>query len=127
MDTLELIASCMAEHERVEVVAQWSRGMIPASGAGGPGFKSRLSPATFFFPILPDPTQLVVFIDQRLLHSSLTSTVPEILFDLLPLHLPQSTAMTYSSILYSLSSSLNWHHLAYHLYHWVQAGRAVIG
>ena len=25
-------------------VAQWSSGMIPASGAGGPGFKSRLSP-----------------------------------------------------------------------------------
>ena len=24
--------------------AQWSSGMIPASGAGGPGFKSRLSP-----------------------------------------------------------------------------------
>ena len=28
-------------------VAQWSSGMIPASGAGGPGFKSRLSPNIF--------------------------------------------------------------------------------
>ena len=28
--------------------AQWSSGMIPASGAGGPGFKSRLSPFPFF-------------------------------------------------------------------------------
>ena len=27
--------------------AQWSSGMIPASGAGGPGFKSRLSPNCF--------------------------------------------------------------------------------
>ena len=27
--------------------AQWSSGMIPASGAGGPGFKSRLSPKNF--------------------------------------------------------------------------------
>ena len=28
-------------------LAQWSRGMIGASGAPGPGFKSRLSPITF--------------------------------------------------------------------------------
>ena len=27
--------------------AQWSSGMIPASGAGGPEFKSRLSPIFF--------------------------------------------------------------------------------
>ena len=28
--------------------AQWSSGMIPASGAGGPGFKSRLKPKILF-------------------------------------------------------------------------------
>ncbi len=33
-------------------VAQWSRGMIPALGAGGPGFKSRLSPHFFIFHIV---------------------------------------------------------------------------
>ena len=32
------------EHIQVQALAQWSSGMIPASGAGGPGFKSRLSP-----------------------------------------------------------------------------------
>ena len=33
-------------------VAQWSSGMIPASGAGGPGFKSRLSPNNFAVQIM---------------------------------------------------------------------------
>ena len=32
-------------------LAQWSRGMIRASGARGPGFKSRLSPPNLFFSI----------------------------------------------------------------------------
>ena len=32
-------------------VAQWSSGMIPASGAGGPGFKSRLSPRFFLLQL----------------------------------------------------------------------------
>ena len=37
-------------------VAQWSSGMIPASGAGGPGFKSRLSPRILV--IEPNPLNL---------------------------------------------------------------------
>ena len=37
------------EHIQVQALAQWSSGMIPASGAGGPGFKSRLSPLLIFF------------------------------------------------------------------------------
>ena len=32
------------EKDTTDRVAQWSSGMILASGAGGPGFKSRLSP-----------------------------------------------------------------------------------
>ena len=43
----EFITLRVLAKEKVECVlspAQWSRGMIPALGAGGPGFKSRLSP-----------------------------------------------------------------------------------
>ena len=36
--------ACSRRKEKVLSPAQWSRGMIPALGAGGPGFKSRLSP-----------------------------------------------------------------------------------
>ena len=40
------------EHIQVQALAQWSSGMIPASGAGGPGFKSRLSPNNFAILIM---------------------------------------------------------------------------
>ena len=39
-----------------EEVARWSRGMIRASGARGPGFKSRTSPQSFYLWYLPQPT-----------------------------------------------------------------------
>lgn len=32
----------------INAKAQWSRGMIPAWGAGGPRFESRLSPKIYF-------------------------------------------------------------------------------
>ena len=41
-----------------EEVARWSRGMIRASGARGPGFKSRTSPQSFYLWYLPQPTFL---------------------------------------------------------------------
>ena len=46
------------EHIQVQALAQWSNGMIPASGAGGPGFKSRLSP---FFHLLTFHTRVKLY------------------------------------------------------------------
>ena len=35
----------------------WSSGMIPASGAGGRGFDSRITPSFLFFGRLPRPSK----------------------------------------------------------------------
>ena len=60
------------------IVAQWSSGMIPASGAGGPGFKSRLSPnllfELFWFIIQAfwNTTTLAIFIYKKCISSLYT-------------------------------------------------------
>lgn len=39
-------------YETVNQLASWSRGMIPALGAGGPGFKSRRGPIFFILKFI---------------------------------------------------------------------------
>ena len=48
LNTAELINILLT---KVCVSGVWSRGMIPASGAGGPGFNSRNAPC-FYYSIL---------------------------------------------------------------------------
>ena len=78
-------------------VAQWSRGMIPALGAGGPGFKSRLSPKIDIFsiktieknevkwahPVGFEPTlpEGIWFLVRRLNHSAKTAWHYEMLYN----------------------------------------------
>ena len=46
LNTAELINILLT---KVCVSGVWSRGMIPASGAGGPGFNSRNAPSFLFY------------------------------------------------------------------------------
>jgi len=45
---LRLHENKLKRREQIDV-ARWSRGMIRASGARGPGFKSRTSPISLFY------------------------------------------------------------------------------
>ena len=63
-------------------MAQWSRGMIPALGAGGPGFKSRLSPPAQHPPgatFLHERLNVFVSLSVRLAHTCLEHLLKMIL------------------------------------------------
>ena len=53
------------ERPVIDVLARWSRGMILASGARGPGFKSRTSPTLSFLTFLTEKVLNILVCSQR--------------------------------------------------------------